>query len=96
MKSEMQRGGHEGGWRAQGVGRAPYLVGPSWVSWPNSFAYIYSYTLKTSRGATKTSTAGTFCTREIPYAAFSSDLLEGDSIMEGFYINTIASPMMCE
>ena len=28
--------------------------------------------------------------------AFSDDLPEGDSIMEGFYINTIASPMMCE
>ena len=28
--------------------------------------------------------------------AFFGDLPEGDSIMEGFYINTIASPMMCE
>ena len=28
--------------------------------------------------------------------AFSGDLPEGDSITEGFYINTIASPMMCE
>ena len=28
--------------------------------------------------------------------AFSGDLPEGESIMEGFYINTIASPMMCE
>ena len=28
--------------------------------------------------------------------AFSGDLPKGDSIMEGFYINTIASPMMCE
>ena len=27
---------------------------------------------------------------------FSGDLPEGDSITEGFYINTIASPMMCE
>ena len=27
---------------------------------------------------------------------FSGDLPEGDSIMEGFYINTIASPTMCE
>ena len=27
---------------------------------------------------------------------FSGDLLEGDSITEDFYINTIASPMMCE
>ena len=28
--------------------------------------------------------------------AFSGDLPEWDSIMEGFYINTIASPMTCE
>ena len=28
--------------------------------------------------------------------AFSGDLPKGDSITEGFYINTIASPMMCE
>ena len=28
--------------------------------------------------------------------AFSGDLPEEDSITEGFYINTIASPMMCE
>ena len=28
--------------------------------------------------------------------AFSRDLPEGDSITEGFYINTIASPMKCE
>ena len=28
--------------------------------------------------------------------AFSGDLLEGDSITEGFYINTMASPMMRE
>ena len=28
--------------------------------------------------------------------AFSGPLLEGESITEGFYINTIASLMMCE
>ena len=28
--------------------------------------------------------------------AFSGDLLEGYSITEGFYINTLASPMMCD
>ena len=33
--------------------RAPTLVGPSSLPWPSSFAYIYSYTLKTSGGATK-------------------------------------------
>ena len=33
--------------------RAPTLVGPSWLHRPTSFAYIYSYTLKTSRSTTK-------------------------------------------
>ena len=28
--------------------------------------------------------------------AFSSAPPEGESIMKGFYINTISSPMMCE
>ena len=53
MKSEIQRGGHEGEGRTQGVGRAPYLVGPSELSLHSFFAYIYSYTPKTSVGATK-------------------------------------------
>ena len=30
-------------------GRAPTLVGPSWLPWPTSFAYICPYTLKPSR-----------------------------------------------
>ena len=42
------------------------------------------------------STAATFCTRQIPSRTFFGDLPEGDSITEGFYINTIATPMMCE
>ena len=37
----------------QGVGAPPTLVGPSWRPWLTSFAYIYSYTLKTSRSTTK-------------------------------------------
>ena len=45
--SRKQRGSHEAG------GRAPTLVGPSQLHRPTSFAYIYSYTLKTSKGATK-------------------------------------------
>ena len=42
------------------------------------------------------STAATFCTREIPSWGLFRQSAEGDSITEGFYINTIASPMMCE
>ena len=34
-------------------GTPPTLMGPSWLPWPTSFAYIYSYTLKTSESSTK-------------------------------------------
>ena len=37
----------------RGVGAPPTLVGPSWLHRPTSFAYIYSCTLKTSRGSMK-------------------------------------------
>ena len=35
------------------LGAPPTLVGPSQLHRPTSFAYIYSYTLKTSGGATE-------------------------------------------
>ena len=34
-------------------GAPPTLVGPSWLPWPTSFNYIYSYTPKPSRSTTK-------------------------------------------
>ena len=34
-------------------GRAPTLVGPSWLHRPTSSSYIYPYTPKTSRSTTK-------------------------------------------
>ena len=37
----------------QGGGRAPTLVGPSWLNRPTSSSYIYPRTLKTSRSTTK-------------------------------------------
>ena len=52
-KSEEPRGRHKGGGRAQGVGRAPLPCGPSVAPWPRSSSCIFSYTPKTSRGATK-------------------------------------------
>ena len=42
------------------------------------------------------STAATFCTREIPSWGLFRHSVGGESVTEGFYINTIASPMMCE
>ena len=51
--SRKKRGGHEAGGRVQGVGTPPTLVDSSWLHRPTSFAYIYSYTQKTSRSTTK-------------------------------------------
>ena len=42
------------------------------------------------------STAATFCTREIPSWGLFRRSAGGALITEGFYINTIASPKMCE
>ena len=45
--SRNHRGGHEAG------GAPSTLVGPSWLPWRISSAYIYPYTPKTSRSTTK-------------------------------------------
>ena len=45
---EEPRGGQEIGGRAHPLGVPPYLVGPSSLPRPTSFAYIFPYTLKPS------------------------------------------------
>ena len=59
---------------------------------------IYTYVPRNHRGAPRkpNSTAATFCTREIPSWGLFRRSAGGASITEGFYINTISSPMMCE
>ena len=47
--SGNQRGEHEAGGAPTPLGAPSTLVGPSWLPWPTSFAYICPYTLKTSR-----------------------------------------------
>ena len=89
--SSNQRGGHEAG------GRALPLVGPSWLNRPTSSSYICSHTPKTSRSTTKPY----FHCRKLlyprdPILGPFPELRRGASITEGFYINIIASPMMCE
>ena len=92
MKLEEPRGGHKDG------GRAPHPCGPL-VTPPTYFfrLYILKYP-KTFQESHKT----TFPAPQpsVPVrshlGAFSGDLPEGDSITEGFYINTIASPMKRE
>ena len=97
MKSEMQRGVHEAGGRTQGAGAPP----PSWAPWSSTDVLlppIYTLIPKNIRGSHET----TFPLPQpsVPVrshlGAFSGDLPEGESVTEGFYINTIASPMMCE
>ena len=59
--SRKQQGGHEVG------GRAPTLVGTSWLHRP-TFSPIYTHIPRKHPGAPRNpiSTAATFCTREIP------------------------------
>ena len=65
--SVENRGPHEAGGRAQGGRRAPTLMGPTELHRRTSFAYIYSYTLKTPGGPRNHfSTTATFYTHEIP------------------------------
>ena len=97
MNSEEPQGGHKDGGRAQGVGCAPTL----WAPWcppdldlPPISSHIFPHHQKHPRK--HFSTAATFYSCEIPLGAFFGILPEGDSITEGFYINTIASPMKPE
>jgi hypothetical protein len=98
LKSGTPRGGHEAGGRAQGGRRAPHPRGPL-VAPPTYFfrLYILLYP-RNIRGSHET----TFPPPQpsVPVrshlGAFSGDLPEGESITEGFYINTIASPMKRE
>ena len=92
--SRSSQGGHEAGGRAQGVGAPPTLVAP-----PTYFfrlhILIYLENIqehhKTLFPLPQPSIPG-----RSHLGAFSGAPPEGESIMEGFYINTIASPMMCE
>ena len=71
---------------------------PSWLHRPTSSSYIYSYTPKTSRSTMKPyfHRRNLYVPKRSHLGAFSGAPPEGESITEGFYINTIASPMMCE
>ena len=90
--------------RARGRGRAyplgapSTLVGPSLHHRPTSSSYIYIHIPRKHPGAPRNpiSTTATFCTREIQSWGLFRRSPEGALITEGFYINTIASPMMCE
>ena len=96
--SRHQPGGHEVGGRAYPPGRALHPRGPH-VAPPTYFflLYIPTYPQTTRYGAKNLIPPPQ---PSVPVrshlGAFSGAPLEGASITEGFYINTIASPMKCE
>ena len=77
--------------------RAPTLVGPSQLHRPTSFTYIrlYPENIEGSHETTFPPPQPSLPVRS-HLGAFSGAPPEGDSITEGFYINTIGFPMMCE
>ena len=96
--SRNNRGSHEAGGRAYPPGRALHPRGPL-VAPPTYFFLLYIPTYpQTIRTGAKNLIPPP--QPSVPVrshlGAFSGALPEGASITEGFYINTIASPMMCE
>ena len=96
--SRNKRGSHEGGRRAPGGGCAPHPHGPVVAPLTNFLRlYISTYPENIQEHH---ETLFPLPQPSVPVrfhlGAFSGAPLEGESIMEGFYINTIASPMMCE
>ena len=96
--SSNQRGGHEAGGRAYPPGRALHPRGPL-VAPPTYFFLLYIPTYP----QTIISDHENLIPPPQPsvpvrshLGAFSSAPPEGASTTEGFYINTIASPMKCE
>ena len=94
-KSEEPRGGHKDGGRTQGVGRASLPCGAP-VTPPTYFfilyIHIYSKTLRSIHENTFPPPQP-FVPVRSHLGAFFGVLSEGDSIMEGLYINTIALPL---
>ena len=96
--SRHQPGGHEVGGAPTPLGAPSTLVGPTLLHRRTSSSYIYLRTPKLSEGEPK----NLFPPPQpsVPVrshlGAFSGVLPEGALITEGFYINSIASPMMFE
>ena len=96
--SRKQQGGHEVGGRAQGGRRALHPRGPPVAPPTYSFLLYIPMYPQTIRYGAKTLIPPpqlSVSTRSHLGACFGAPP-EGASTMEGFYINTIASPMKCE
>ena len=95
--SRKQRGGHEEGRRAQGVG-APHPCGPL-VAPLTDFLHLYILTYPKNiqeHHETLFPPPQPSVPVRSHLGAFFGTPPEGKLIMEGFYVNTIASPMICE
>ena len=93
-----QRGSHEAGGHAPGGGRAPHPRGPL-VAPLTDFLRLYISTYPENirqHHETLFPPPQPSVPMRSHLGAFFGAPLEGESIMEGFYINTIASPMSCE
>ena len=92
--SRNQRGGHEAGRRACPLGAPPTLVAP-----PTYFFLLYILTYPETIEEHHENLIPPL-QPSVPMrshlGAFSGAPPEGELITEGFYIITIASPMMCE
>ena len=96
--SRSSWGGHEGARRALGGGRAPHPRGPL-VAPLTDFLRLYILPYPENiqeRHETLFSPPQPFVLVRSHLGAFSGAPPKGESITEGFYINTIASPMSCE
>ena len=95
--SRKQGGGHEAGRRAQGVGaphpRGPLIAPPTYFF--RLYILLYPENIQGSHETTFPPTQPSVPVRS-HLGAFSGAPPEGESIMQGFYINTMASPMMRE
>ena len=95
--SSNQQGHHEVGGAPTPPGAPSTLVGPLLLHRRTSSSYIYPRTPNDQRRSQNpNSIAVTFCIHEIPSWGLFRSSAEGALITEGFYINTIASPMKCE
>ena len=90
-----QQGAHEGGGRPLDAPPASWAPRSSTdVLLPPIYTYVSPY--DQNRSQTPNSTAATFCIHEIPSWGLFRSSAGGVSIMEGFYIITIAPLMKCE
>ena len=97
-KPGKRRGTHEIGGAPTPLGVPSTLVGPLLFHRRTSSSYIYIHVPPKHPGAPRkpNSIAATFCTREIPSWGLFGALPEGAITMEGLYINSMVSPVMCE